>query len=988
MDRVLVWTLVPLWAIGFALALKVQVEGGGFLWVALSEATDDYPALTGTVAVLHPPDLLSRSGLEAGDQLVRLGELDLRGLGTFGFISRVRDASEKRLDAPLVFAREGTLRETTIQLSPVSSFRPLLAISFAFPLSALLLALRSRPSPSIRAYLLTGLTVGFTTCFFPGSRSEYLLWLGLLVIGATLVFPVCIRFWFCFPDDRAEADRWHRFWPWLIGLPTGISVALCFTGWMAYANWAVLACCTIGFLAIVAVATNQYRLGDLRARRQMKWILFGLYCAALPAVLAAIATALDPTLNYLFLTGSWAWTVFPFFFLLAVASFNLYDVDRLLSATAAYNVLAILLVAAGLALVPRGASAASALLGIDPGMSQVGLSLALAATRVPAQRRLRPQIERVFFRERHAFDHGIAELMQGLAACGDSRELTEHLGSGLVKVAQPENCVIYAIGEASYSPVFVEGRAIPPAFEASSPLISTLREGRRPLALDSGGRQPDEADLGPFDRAALEALEAQVIVPIRRGEVLAAFLCLGPRSSGDVYTSTDVSLLTAVGETTAQQLERLDQQEVAREALAMRDELRRYVPGAIADHIERGDALEAGEREVSVLFVDIRGYTALSEGTGAQAIFSTINHYTQTVSEIVSDEGGSVVEFNGDGMMAVFGAPSALADKERAAVRAGRRIARDLEDLEHEGRAVSIGIGIATGPSYVGSIQAADRLIWSAIGNTTNLAARLQGLARELGASIVIDAATHEVLEDAGRSFRSHPQIAIRGRSDRIDVFALPGRQGDGSAASASGPTEGSEAELLRRGDIWSASFAGRRVDLQDSKGLHYLARLLAAPRQEFHVLDLVAEVEGVAVDTATGGSAAADGLVSSGAGSSGDEILDDEARAAYRARLSELREELEEAAAANDLGRSQRAQEEIEFLERELSAGLGLGGQARRAGGDEERARKAVYNRIRHVSKRLREIHPDLAAHLDSALRTGTTCSYRPEHPVAWRLS
>ena len=145
------------------------------------------------------------------------------------------------------------------------------------------------------------------------------------------------------------------------------------------------------------------------------------------------------------------------------------------------------------------------------------LSLALAAVVIPAHRRLRPQIERVFFKERYALDRGIAELLPTLSSCAETRELTERVGAGLQRLLRPEACVVYAGAEDSYAPVFVEGRAVPPAFEAESPLVGTLRGRRSPLALSAAGRRPDEAPLGPFDRAALETLEAEVVVPVRRG---------------------------------------------------------------------------------------------------------------------------------------------------------------------------------------------------------------------------------------------------------------------------------------------------------------------------------------------------------------------------------------------------------------------------------------------------------------------------------------
>ncbi len=184
-----------------------------------------------------------------------------------------------------------------------------------------------------------------------------------------------------------------------------------------------------------------------------------------------------------------------------------------------------------------------------------------------------------------------------------------------------------------------------------------------------------------------------------------------------------------------------------------------------------------------MLFVDLRGYTGFSESRRAEEIFSTVNRYTETVSQIVQKHAGSVVEFNGDGMMAVFGAPQELAHKERAVVEAGREIveavaALPVEDARGAPAKLSVGVGIATGEAFVGNIQAVDRMIWTAIGNTTNLAARLQSLTRDVDAALVIDHPTWERAQPAAAGFEKRPGVPIRGLRETQDVYALPMRSG------------------------------------------------------------------------------------------------------------------------------------------------------------------------------------------------------------------
>jgi hypothetical protein len=108
--------------------------------------------------------------------------------------------------------------------------------------------------------------------------------------------------------------------------------------------------------------------------------------------------------------------------------------------------------------------------------------------------------------------------------------------------------------------------------------------------------------------------------------------------------------------------------------------------------------------------------------------------------------------------------------------------------------------------------------------------------------------------------------------------------------------------------------------------------------------------------------------------------MLDSQAKGAYRLRLNELREELEEAQSFNDLGRIDRISSEIESLEGEIAHAVGLGGRDRRAASISERARVRVTNAIRSAIDQIGEHHPDMASHLKTAVSTGSTCTYRPD--------
>ena len=189
---------------------------------------------------------------------------------------------------------------------------------------------------------------------------------------------------------------------------------------------------------------------------------------------------------------------------------------------------------------------------------------------------------------------------------------------------------------------------------------------------------------------------------------------------------------------------------------------------------------------------------------------------------------------------------------------------------------------------------------------------------------------------------------------------------------------------FVREGEYWSVVFEGRIVRVRDGRGLRYLARLLASPGREFHAADLVA--------LESGGARAAHAVepgTSTQSRSDAGEVLDACAKDAYRRRLTEVQDDLEEAQALGDASRVAQATAEWEFLSREITRAIGLGGRMRRVGSAAERARASVTRSVRHAMARIRAVHPSLGAHLERTIRTGTYCAYFPDPraPVAWKV-
>ncbi len=201
-----------------------------------------------------------------------------------------------------------------------------------------------------------------------------------------------------------------------------------------------------------------------------------------------------------------------------------------------------------------------------------------------------------------------------------------------------------------------------------------------------------------------------------------------------------------------------------------------------------------------------------------------------------------------------------------------------------------------------------------------------------------------------------------------------------------------------KEGEFWTVGYGEKVFRLKDSTGFAYIAYLLRYPGTEFHVLDFgahgTAGPEPSEDKAKISSSTSAEELEASGihVGNLGDagEILDDQAKAAYKTRLRELREELEEAKEFGNVERAAKAEEEIDALTAELSRGVGLGGRRRRAGSATERARQRAKKGIKTAIDRIARNDPALGRMLAQRIRTGMYCSYRPDpnFPVEWQFA
>lgn len=297
------------------------------------------------------------------------------------------------------------------------------------------------------------------------------------------------------------------------------------------------------------------------------------------------------------------------------------------------------------------------------------------------------------------------------------------------------------------------------------------------VSLLSFDTQSDER-FAQIKSIVMQSISSVMCAPLLGQDSVLGVIYADCRQTMKMLREEDLDLLNAVAAETsiavdnARTHKRLVKEELARE------KYRRFMPPHVVDEIfANPDTLMLGgtNRVVTVLFSDIRGFTSMAEKLKPQVVVQILNEYFADMTPIVFDHQGLLDKFMGDGMMALFGVPYQTDDSAEqcvaAAVAMQCRMASLNEDLKALGLSeVAIGIGINTGAVTVGYIGSKERTDYTAIGDSVNLAARLEKQAQS--GQIIISGST---LSAIGNRFPVRPcgQITVKGRQEAVRIFEV-----------------------------------------------------------------------------------------------------------------------------------------------------------------------------------------------------------------------
>jgi adenylate cyclase len=287
-----------------------------------------------------------------------------------------------------------------------------------------------------------------------------------------------------------------------------------------------------------------------------------------------------------------------------------------------------------------------------------------------------------------------------------------------------------------------------------------------------------DAQLSKAESIVSQGIRSTICAPLITESSVHGVIYADRLNPFSAFSPSDLELISAVAAQTAVTVETVKaHKRLAREEIA-RANYSRFMPEYVVKQLlENPDSFKLGgtNQTITILFADIRGFTAFSEREKPEKVVGILNRYFTAMSEIIFAHGGTLDKYIGDGLMAIFGAPTATADDAKNAVKTAAAMQRRLvtlnAELESEGFSrISIGIGLHTGEATVGYIGSEQRSEYTAIGDAVNLASRLESNAR--GEQILISEATARASENSFDLTAQKPLI-VKNRLQPVSLFEV-----------------------------------------------------------------------------------------------------------------------------------------------------------------------------------------------------------------------
>ncbi|MDH3685001.1 MAG: ATP-binding protein [Myxococcales bacterium] len=637
-DKLVLATFFPLWLACLSLHVKEVVSTGlaGVPVYASPAAGSPYPIVGG-----YWLERGTGSGaLEVGDRMIRVGDSDLSGVGYLRFEAIALDEAAGADSVSLVIERDGVRSEVALEILPHAFpwFRAIPIVTLA--IVCLLILLRA-PSPESRRLFAAAMSICILqTTFLGGPRWQgYASFFLFNALGGVALFLV-VRWALRFPPELAREQRLSPNWA-ALGLLWYVPRLMFVFGGPIPTHWilqATLAIDALFLLGVLLIGTRHYRASGPVGRRRFKWLLLGAWLGVLPLALVVLVGAIVPEgieFSFPFELGVLMTTAVSIGLLIAIVRFNLFDVDRIVSAAASWSLVLVVLVIALIAVLLPVARVLAAWSGLDPLWVQSGLGLVSAGVAIPVSARVRPWLDRYIFPERAAFRRGSDVLLRALRDGNGPEDVVMTLGERVHALLRPSFTVVFAHVGSRYEPIAAWGDPEPAAIDAGTSIPLVLREYGLPTLVQAGSARHEGADFDRADRESLAALDCRMLIPVIEDETLAAIIALGEKRSRDIYTQTELSRLAAIADRASRTVQRIRDAQRLREGHAQLESMRAQKEDADASNLAKSRFLASASHDLRQPLHALGLFSeALGQRASEPAILPLVGRIQDTVSNL------------------------------------------------------------------------------------------------------------------------------------------------------------------------------------------------------------------------------------------------------------------------------------------------------------------------------------------------------------------
>jgi len=524
-------------------------------------------------------------------------------------------------------------------------------------------------------------------------------------------------------------------------------------------------------------------------RLRSKVILLGAVVSASIPLLETVLNMffqiyLLPTFNYYlpFLI------IFPSAIGYSIVRHNLFDVDLYIKRAVGYSIMIALVLMSEVSLDLLSKQVLSQILGEYAEKAfPILFALLIVLLFNPVYHKVRECVDKCFFRKKFDYKETVLSVSNALTSVLNLDEIIKRIintvrkemfidTAGVVLLEPQSNCCrTVFIGD---KPGDIEERIKDVCIPCDDPLLSLVAKEKKLITKYDIEEDPHYINLKDSCGQRFSEMDASMVMPLVYQDEVKGALALGYKKSGHFYTREDIDLLETLANHGAIAIENAKLAEQMEKELIVRTDLARYLSPQVVDQIIKKDMrvdLGGHKRVVTVLISDIRNFIKITETYSPEQLVHILNEYFTEMSKIIFENQGSLDKYIGDAIVAVFGSLIPLENPAQSAVRAAIQMMERMPVLNerwvrHYELKMDIGIGINTGEVFLGNVGSPERMEFTVIGDTVNVASRLSDLAQP--GQILIARNTFACL-GSDIPYRELPTVVVKGKKEKQEVFEI-----------------------------------------------------------------------------------------------------------------------------------------------------------------------------------------------------------------------